>query len=266
MANLVGPLLGLGASYAGRALLRGIMSSRKRKATSALVRMGKRGARANKYFAIKGGSIGRALRLGASAPEMKSVDSTSSFGSDNAYNNNLSTHLVCSVGVGANSWQRVGRKLCMKSLQGRVRIVVDGTWAGGSICWALVLDRQPQATLPTFQDIFQSRNNAGTAVAAIDSPINLDNRERFRILRHKVWYLTPSSLLANPTGIVSDQDDNGRQDFYIKMSEDVLYKGDGGTIADFASGAVYLVCYNNSKTAASGAVTCNFCVRMRYTD
>lgn len=113
----------------------------------------------------------------------------------------------------------------------------------------LVYDSQPNGALPSTADLLKSTGGGTTA----GSPVNLDNRDRFLILReHYMQAPTPS---ASGTASTVGAQANGRLQeqcihWYVKLRNlETIYKATAGAITDIASGALLLVLVCESTTA-----------------
>jgi len=178
---------------------------------------------------------------------------------------------------GSGSWNRVGRKTVLKS----VRIKGNLLWANvptfatgqGQIITAvrgvLVWDNQPTGTIPTFDTIFGSTLQDGTEqVTSIFDPVKYDGMERFRVIRDWCWEEPPVTTPAYGTG--PNIQATLCIDEYVKMPGGGLVSNYSGqstpqTIADIASGALYMIWRTTSSTAG-GSVTWDGMARVRYYD
>jgi len=171
------------------------------------------------------------------------------------------TVLNCVV-PGSGSWNRVGRRIKMKSLRFRGAIesisqnnaspLIAATYGTvGRI--VIVYDRQPSGVQPTFQTIFGSTDQVGTEDSGIFSGIRYDNTERFVVLRDKIVTLNPVAI-PDPAvvGAALNCVIKGYVDEYIDMKGlETLYSGQSSpcTIGDISSGAVYMFCRVDPNTA-----------------
>lgn len=112
------------------------------------------------------------------------------------------------VQEGSGFWNRIGRKVCMKSLQltGWINFLAGGASANQELIrYIIFYDKQPNGVAATWNQIVQAYDNAGTATNLVTDGINLDNRDRFVILRdRKVMYTSYSDGSGQP-GILSTQ-------------------------------------------------------------
>lgn len=175
--------------------------------------------------------------------------------------------LLNSVLTGSGFWNRVGSKIEMKSVRIRLRLKNDSTSTQDAARVLLVYDRQANATALTISDLLQSRASDGTTVATNQHvDINLDNRDRFTIIRDQTLYL-PS--VTNTAGVMTNafpttgNDTPFIIDWYVKLKGLVThYKASAGGITDITTGALYLVQISggNNLYSLSGNV------RLRYND
>lgn len=156
--------------------------------------------------------------------------------------------LLNGVQTGAAFYNRVGSRIEMKNLHLRgsiVNIATSDAQQTGRII--IVYDRQPQGALPTFSDIFQSRDQQGTASTTWASEINLDQRDRFVIIRD-IQYFLPS--VTNTVGVLTNGPNYPGKDQEMDVNIFVKLKGlithfksstNPTVIGDVAAGALYLV-------------------------
>jgi len=170
---------------------------------------------------------------------------------------------------GGELYQRVGRKIYMKSIhiRGFVNNVATSAQDIGRIL--VVYDSQPNAALPLIGALLQDSNAAGVVNAL--SGINLTNRQRFKILRdHQV--LLPSVTNAGGGGVLTNgpvlMDPISKSmniDMFIDLKglETVFNGVNGGTIADITSGSIFITLVSLGQ---SNAYQLSFNTRLRYYD
>lgn len=179
--------------------------------------------------------------------------------------------LLNGIQTGTGFFNRVGSKVEMKNLHVRGYILNSATATISMGRILIVYDRQPTpaAGLPVISDILQTRDQTGAATTAGSSEINLDNRDRFAILRDYEVYLPP---VTNTAGVLT----NGPQFDYEgeSMAVNIFLKLKGltthfkstsnpTTITDIATGALY-ACFVNAGSDSTWAATLDF--RLRYHD
>lgn len=245
------------------------MLSRKRKGDGSSAQRRKKGP-ANGYFMVKGNrtGMGRLLGIGASGrirPELKSVDANVTFPSDNNFAAALATWTANAIGVGANFYNRSGRTCHLRSIQITIRCVLDATTVAGGLKYAVVLDRQPTASLPAYSDVFSDVSSAGTPSSDITSHMNLNNRDRFRILRHEVIQI-PSGP-GTPLTVLASSSTDFTRNYYIPLKNyRMVFKADNNTLTDIADGAIYVMVYNSNNNAAGAHLNVSVCARTRFID
>lgn len=114
---------------------------------------------------------------------------------------------------------------------------------------AFVYDRQPNGTLPDFDDIFQSLGADGSTDALPSSNYNINNVARFIILRDMRWTLSPVmdeglGLGIFPTTTMVYGTTNRGNMISDKCALDglkVVFSGTGYDLSDISTGALYMV-------------------------
>lgn len=208
-------------------------------------------------------------RMVGPGPEVKSVDIVNPNLSNVLGNFSLNTTVVLTplntLFPGSARWQRIGRKINLKSLEITGHLVPIASVAFPS--WArimVVYDKQPNGALPTIDDILLSQVTAATDsnVSTVLSMINLNNRERFEIIRDMKFKVGPTNSANYP-----DCYDGGKAiTSYIPLgNRETVYKADAGSIGDIATGSLLFITFGNQ---ASGAAPFVFqgTLRLRYLD
>lgn len=177
--------------------------------------------------------------------------------------------LLNGIQTGAGFFNRVGARVEMKNLHIRGVIGNIATGVQGNARILIVYDRQPVGALPSVQDILQSRDQAGAATTSGNSEINLDNRDRFQILRDYEVY-TPA--VTYTAGVLTNgpqfpgNDDPFDVNVFIKLKGlGTHYKSSSNptTIADISTGALYAMFVT---TGTTDTWTFNGGFRLRYDD
>jgi len=151
---------------------------------------------------------------------------------------------------GSELYQRVGRKVYMKSLHLRGWVQNSATSVADFARIIVFYDANPNGQAITQTDLLQD-SNAAAAVSAT-AEINLFNRERFQILRdHQI--LLPS--VTNTGGVLTNSfipqtDSQMNIDMFIKLKGlEAVYNGtNGGTIADIQTGAIGMLLMCETST------------------
>jgi len=197
------------------------------------------------------------------------------------YNTNIDTIQVVNLtNTGSGSYNRVGRKIFLRSARMRFEIIFNfwnnliyelGVQRGLGVRIALVYDRQPSGTLPSFGDIFSDQTNEGGLENTINSSLNFSNTSRFHVLRDFMVVVDPPFLANVSTASVQPPIVLSRfVDEYVDLQElETIYSRDSTecTIADISSGALYFV--RVASVDASDIAEADIqggSIRLRYTD
>lgn len=175
--------------------------------------------------------------------------------------------------AGSSFFNRVGRKLEMTSL--RVTGQIFNINTSVTNCYsriALVYDRQTNGANPAIADMFQTTTFQGTNVTTSLSGVNLNNRDRFVILRDK-RFVSPSQTytagVETNVGVVDPVTTSTNIDLYVKLKGLVVqYKADSAptpVIGDIATGAIFLVTFSNLAAGVEGWAA-NLESRLRFHD
>lgn len=177
---------------------------------------------------------------------------------------------------GAGMWNRVGRKIMLKNLRIRGLLTQSGTVTGvGEYLRAMVIyDRQPNGSTPALTDILLGYGYDGTPSSTVSSfnNINMNNSERFRILRDYHWSIpnnSQSTTATAPIGamsIIDYNNDRTQIDDFIKLGGlEAQYKSSTGSVADITTGHLFVLTVGNLPAANAG-YTLTFSARLRFTD
>lgn len=164
-------------------------------------------------------------------------------------NTNGSCFVLNLIQQGAGSWNRVGRKVDLKSLRlkGSFLVTYDtneggGITRGNLVRMVVVWDKQPSGnTIPTFDQIFGTTDQSGTEVSGILTPPRYDNMDRFQILRDKTFESVPQTIF--PSGGNYYVNHPICFDEYLKLAgKQSVYSGQSNpmTIADISTGGLYV--------------------------
>lgn len=176
--------------------------------------------------------------------------------------------LLNGVQTGAGFFNRVGSKVEMVNLhiRGFITNVSTAVQDFGRI--VIVYDRQPNGAIPIVSDILQTRSQTGAATNTGYSEINLDQRDRFQIIRDYEVHL-PS--VTNTAGVLTNvsyvsNDERYAVNMFIKLKGMVTHfksSSNPTTIADINTGALYLFCLD---AIGAGAWSFFWQARLRYMD
>lgn len=176
---------------------------------------------------------------------------------------------------GTGSWNRIGRKITMKSVRIKIAAICRHFQNNQDITASLlravvVYDKQPSSgAIPTFDTIFGSTDQQGTETGAILDNLRYDNTGRFRVLSDKIITSTPSA----PIGIVNGdfQDAQYYCDEYINLKgRESIFSATNNpsTIADISTGALYIFFRANANTGATSywQIQSTSTARLRFYD
>jgi len=195
-------------------------------------------------------------RLGVgNNPELKSVEF------DNvamAVDTTGQVQHINGIASGTSLNQRVGRKVVVKSAHVR--------WTCGPgtidalpniIRVMLITDMQPNSpsTPPAVTDVLQT--------ADVRSHLNLNNRDRFRVLYDKTMTFDPIDLTTAGNKYIGTNITRCGQ-VYKKMNFSVTFSGTDGTLSSIATGAIYVLTLGSEATADNNEFL--FTSRVRYVD
>jgi len=180
--------------------------------------------------------------------------------------------LLNGIQTGSGFFNRVGARVEMKNLHMRGSIRNTATSVSGFGRIMIVYDRQPVGALPNIVDIIQSRDQLGAATISGSSEINLDNRDRFIILRDYETYFPP---VTNTAGVLTNGPNFPGEDNRLDVNVFLKLKGlgvhfksstvGGVTITDIATGALY-ACFVCDAAALDNTWKFTGSFRLRYDD
>jgi len=150
---------------------------------------------------------------------------------DYGFDTTGSVTLLNGVGTGTDFTNRIGRKVCWKSFLIQGTITANVSPASAGLCRiAIIYDTQPNGALPAIGDIFNA--------AVASSPLNLNNRDRFRVLWDK--FFAPGTF-NNGATLATQWASTGIVRKYRKINLETIYDGITAAIADIQSGSIMLV-------------------------
>jgi len=200
----------------------------------------------------------RPYRYGAgNGPELKFVDKTQV---DVVLTTTGFVTALNLMATGTDISNRVGRKVMLKSVLLSSNFynsiaALSAAVQGGMGKVSIVYDSQPNgaAALPAYTDIYV--NNTPHA------PLNLNNRDRFKVLWTKTWQVAPYTLNAAPA-IIAGAPQNAIRKGYKKLNLPVIFGNTGGTIGDIQTGSL-LLCVG---VDVNNTTSFDYYTRVRYSD
>lgn len=170
--------------------------------------------------------------------------------------------------LGSDFTNRIGRKICLKSMYLRGNVCLENAHDGD----VNVATNSQMARMIIFVDL---QPTPATALVATDllvsahpaSQLNLNNRDRFRIICDKQWCFDPywTSNVAS-TAYAGFNSTMKPIKKFKKLNIETVFNGtNGGTIADINSGALYMFWIGETGAGAND-VNAILSTRVRYTD
>jgi hypothetical protein len=160
------------------------------------------------------------------------------------------------VAQGTDFTNRIGRQIMNKSILFRASVQNNqaNDTPGDIVRIMLIYDDQPNSAVavPAVTDILTT--------ADIFSGINLNNRDRFKVLYDKRFTL-PSGVYSAGTLTVGSPVPKYVEKF-IKLNHPTIFSGTGGTIASIGSGSLLMLNLSTQNTAT----TLTHYARVRFTD
>jgi len=171
--------------------------------------------------------------------------------------------------LGSDMQNRIGRKTCIKKIFLRGFITLEAASDTLGACNAesqaarvmMVWDSQPNGAIAAIADILKD------PASATESQLNIDNRDRFKVIWEKNFVFDPFIL---PGGTVNAGVSNRTCYFFKKFKrvnlETIFNNTNGGTIADISSGALLLVTVGTVAAGADLNSNLFFTHRTRFAD
>jgi len=166
--------------------------------------------------------------------------------------------LLNGIAQGTDYNQRIGRKCQLKSLFIRFTVNVNpgalGLLApqGDVVRLLIVYDCQSNGAAPAITDVLSTVN--------YDSPMNLNNRDRFKILYDKFATMYAYTYSSGTTIVAG----NAKPVFlqkYIKLGMEEIFGGTAASIGSIQTGSIYFLTISQNEITQV-----NLYSRVRYTD
>jgi len=164
---------------------------------------------------------------------------------------------------GTTLYQRIGQKIVMKRFVMKLVFsqIPNGGAAqtndGGFYRVLVVYDAQPNATSVTAANLAASVLKDNTEIT---SPLNLDNRERYKVILDKIGYLGAKTFSA--AGLVtasntSEQWQSACNKYKKTLNLDTIFNsGNAGTIGDIQTGALYVLYGTSISQSLAAPANC----------
>jgi len=210
-------------------------------------------------------------------PELRGCDTTLTIAAASLLattTTNGSSFVLNLVQQGTGSWNRIGRKIRMKSLRIKVdalcrHFLTSGDLTASLMRMVVVYDKQPSGVLPTYDTIFGQTDQQGTETGAILDSLRYDNTGRFRVLSDKVFTSTCQAISGTTDADYEDVQ-HYCDEFIDLKGKETIYSATNNpsTIADISTGALYVYfrASQNTGTLSQWRLTSNSTARLRYYD
>jgi len=169
---------------------------------------------------------------------------------------------------GTDYTQRIGRKTNAKSvyIRGRVQSeaassAVTSVNGPAQLTRMIVfIDSQPNIATPVVTDLLVSADPA--------SQLNLNNRDRFKIVRDETFFIDPYIVDASVTAATVKFNRTGHNlECYNKLNLETIFNaGSAGTIADITTGALYMFWIGSNPAGTGSDANAIVSARVRYLD
>lgn len=178
--------------------------------------------------------------------------------------------LLCAPQLGTDFTNRIGRKLLIKSVYVRGYVASEGT-NGATLTSPLnvgvqlarmiiFVDWQPNGAAPAVADLLKS--------AAVAAHLNLNNRDRFKIIADEQFVIDPilyNTTASSSVACVVNQIKEVK--LFRKLNIETIFNaGNAGTIADISSGALYMFWIGAQAAGTSSDANAQVATRVRFTD
>lgn len=212
-------------------------------------------------------------------PEVKVLDVTPT---THLLGNGMILTYLNLVREGTGFWNRVGRKICMKSLY--VTGFITPTFANAAALAEdynriiVFYDRQANGAPISYDNLIQSVPQDGVTFSSLAfDHVNMNNRERFIILMDRRIVTAPigiNGVTAVNNNIVNDSNLSGNDEGYkitryIKLQDletHYLSNSVPMTIADITTGALGILTIAVNATGNSRAYNFNYTTRLKFYD
>ena len=156
--------------------------------------------------------------------------------------------------AGSQNYNRIGRKINNRSIQvrGWINSVTTGAAADDQLCRMLIVyDKQSNGAAPTWANVIQSQDITGATSSTSSDMVNLDNRDRFIVLRDRCYAMSFQSSTA--TQAVQGSHTVCMVEEYFKINLETIFNaGTAGTVGDITTGAIHVFfCGSNASTIYS---------------
>jgi len=175
------------------------------------------------------------------------------------------------ITTGTSVCNRVGRKIHMVAVQINGAMIPLRTCATEYLRILIVYDKQPYPNTPTISDILQDISQLKVTNTDVYSHPNVNNRERFVILRdHRIAMpsFTLTGAQVSNLGFVDSVAKTFIFDDYVVLGNlPTIYKADNSPCiqGDIATGGLYIVTWGNLAAGSEG-IRLDASIRLTFFD
>lgn len=199
--------------------------------------------------------------LQANVPEQHHISTTATF------------DLLNGIQEGSSFYNRIGRRVQMRSIHITGNLIFSGNGSGVPeyLRVMLIYDRQPNGAAPVISDVLTDYDSQGATTTNSFSKMNMNNVERFAILRDQRIQIaennTGSAIAGAPASILN-YSTQGNINMFVKLAGlETHFKASSNpaVIGDVATGALWLVTFGSIAVANAG-IDIQYQSRLRYID
>jgi len=197
--------------------------------------------------------------ISSSRREIKAIDISNAV---YTLNTTPSFTLLNPVTEGTDFTNRIARKMYMKSIE--ITSYIEYLRDQAQITFGrlvIVYDRQSNGTTPMWSDIFTDTTGSSTVMA----PINLNNRQRFTIVRDCRLILPIINTQATLANVFPSFVDNQFMHLYTKMNLETDFLNANAAATDISAGSLWMVSMG-SVVAAAEPFRLRTQTRLRFED
>jgi len=181
---------------------------------------------------------------------------------------------------GSGFYNRIGRRIRMKSLELRGMITPSAGNAAAVVQQfarlLIIYDRQTNGAAPTLADVLTDYDNAGATTSSDKSGLNMNNRDRFIVLRDRKLILPALGINgATPAAVSALQVEANNQNPGLVIHEFIKLKGlethfkassNPTVVGDVATGGLFAVVISSADANATAAWVIALEGRLKYFD
>lgn len=196
----------------------------------------------------------RVSRYNARPSELKTIDSGAATITAVGAGAAGSVVLLSGVATGTDFTNRVGRKILMNKFLFRASAYPISTTTspiGDVLRLMLVYDTQSNGALPAIADVLQA--------ASYQSPMNLNNRDRFKVLWDQFCSIGANTYAAG--ALTAGSPEPKHMDFFQNGRWEEIFSGTTNAVTDITSGTIFLLAITQS-----GTVRLEYNSRIRFND